>query len=88
MENSTTYNKAQERVEAKQGFYFHLAAFIIVGALLVAVDMSSSPGETWVQWPLMGWGIGMLLHALSVFVFGGASSYTERMMEKELKRHP
>lgn len=86
MEDQAIYNKARERVEAKQGFYVHLAVYVIVGVLLVAIDLSMTPEYTWVQWPLVGWGIGVLFHALGVFVFRGRSALTERMIEKELGR--
>jgi len=88
MEDQDVYNRARERVEAKLGFYIHLAVYVIVGVLLVALDVSTSPGYTWAQWPLMGWGIGLLFHALGVFVFRGRSAFTERMIEKELGRDP
>ena len=87
MGNQDEYTRARERVEARLGFYTHLAVYIIVGALLVAIDISTSPA-TWVQWPLMGWGIGVLFHALNVFVFRGRSAFTERMIEKELGKDP
>ncbi len=84
MENQDAYNRAKERVEAKLGFYTHLAVYIIVGGLLVAIDIRTSPGYTWAQWPLMGWGIGVLFHALYVFVFRSRSAFTERMIEEEI----
>lgn len=88
MENQDAYNRANERVEAKLGFYIHLAVYVIVGVLLVVIDVSTSPKDTWAQWPLMGWGVGVLFHALGVFAFKGRSGLTERMIEKELGRDP
>lgn len=88
MEEQSVYNRARERAEAKQGFYVHLTIYAIVGALLVAIDVSASSGSSWAQWPLMGWGIGLLFHALSVFAFRGRSALTERMIERELERGP
>lgn len=45
-----------------QGFLIHLIVYLAVNALLFVIDMLTSPGEYWFQWPLVGWGIGILGH--------------------------
>jgi len=86
MENQQQYQKAKDRVEAKIGFYTHLAVFILVNALLIYLNYTTSPGYLWFKWPLFGWGIGLLFHALGYFLFSDGSSFKERMIEKELKK--
>lgn len=86
MENQDAYQSAKKRAEAKLGFYIHLTVYVIVGVLLVAINLSMSSGYIWAMWPLMGWGIGLLFHALGVFVFYGRSAVTEQMIERELGR--
>jgi hypothetical protein len=86
MENQEAYQKAKARVEAKLGFYIHLAVYVGVNILLVIVNLLSSPQYLWFKWPLIGWGIGLCFHALGVFVFSGGASIKERMIEKEMKR--
>lgn len=88
MEDQLIYSQARRRVEAKIGFFIHLAVYAIVGVLLVAIDFSTSPGITWAHWPILGWGVGVLFHALGVFVFRGESRFKERMIERELGRSP
>ena len=78
------FETAKERVEQKLGFYIHLAVFVLVNALLTAIDLMTSPGQLWFFWPLGGWGIGVVLHAVKVF--GNASSLKQRMIERELAR--
>ena len=56
--------KAAQRVEAITGFYIHLVVFVLVMALLLAVNWLGTPDIWWVQWPFLGWGIGVLVHAL------------------------
>ncbi len=46
-----------------KGFRIHFIVFAAVNALLFVVDMLTSPGTYWFQWPLIGWGIGILGHA-------------------------
>ena len=64
------YQKAKERVEAIKGFYIHLTVYAVVNLILFSINMIVSPDSLWFFWPLMGWGIGIAFHALSVFGFG------------------
>jgi hypothetical protein len=59
--------RAQERVYEITGFYLHLAVFVVVIIGLFFVNMATDPGDWWVQWVVLGWGIGVLTHALAVF---------------------
>jgi len=83
------YQLAKKRVEAKIGFYIHLIIFIFVNGILAMVDVLASPEKLWFYWPLCGWGIGVLLHAIGVFYHpkhaNTGSSFKERLIEKELK---
>jgi len=57
---------ARRRVEAETGFYIHAAIYVAVMSLLLVLNILL--GSTWwVQWPLIGWGIGLALHAWLVF---------------------
>ena len=86
MENQEAYQRAKKRAEAKLGFYIHLAVYIAVNILLIIINLSTSTQYFWFKWPLIGWGIGVLFHALSVFVFSGGSAIKEKMIEKEMKK--
>ena len=78
----------RQRVRRERGFYIHATVFVAVMALLFAIDHFTSPGKYWVQWPLLGWGIGLALHALAVF--GGFSplgaDWERRKVEERLSR--
>ena len=56
---------------ARRGFYIHLVAYMMVNALLVGINLATNPDRLWFQWPLMGWGIGVLAHGAAVFAFTG-----------------
>ena len=88
MENQEAYEKAKKRVEARIGFYVHLAVYVGVNVLLVIINLSASPEYLWFKWPLMGWGIGLFFHGMSIFVFSGRRlrEAKERMIEEEMKR--
>ncbi len=59
-------DRARRKVEAITGFYIHFAAFVIVLAILFALNVATDP-EWWVQWVFIGWGIGVVAHAWVVF---------------------
>ena len=86
MENQEAYLRAKKRVEVKFGFYIHLAIYIAVNTLLIAINLSTYSQYLWFKWPLIGWGIGVLFHALGVFVFSGQSGIKERMIEREMRK--
>ena len=60
------YLAAKAHVAALKGFYIHLIVFVAVILGLGLADYASG-GSWWVQWPLIGWGIGILGHAFLVF---------------------
>ena len=72
------YLKAKERVETLRGFYIHLTVYVIVNLGLFFINMMTSPETLWFIWPLMGWGIALVLHALRVFVERPGSSWEEK----------
>ena len=60
------YLAAKAHVSALIGFYIHLGVFVTVMLGLFVIN-SASDGPWWVQWPLLGWGLGVLGHAYLVF---------------------
>ena len=58
--------RAKQQVAAIKCFYVHVLVFLLVIAGLLGLNlMLGSPG--WVQWPFLGWGIGLATHAFCVF---------------------
>jgi len=84
MENQEAYQRAEKKVEAKFGFYSHLAVYMAVNTLLIVINLSTSPKYLWFKWPLIGWGIGLFVHALSVFFI--SARFKEQMVEKEMEK--
>lgn len=86
MVDQEAYERAKGRVEAKIGFFIHLAVYIVVNSLLIIINISTVPQYLWFKWPLIGWGIGLIFHALGVFFFSNGSIIKERLIEKEMKK--
>ena len=64
------YQKAKKRVEEIRGFYAHLVSYVLVNSLLFLVNITTSPSVLWFYWPFLGWGIGIVVHAVWVFGLG------------------
>ena len=70
MDNDQQYLRAKRSVKSIKGFYLHLLIFVLVMTLLVVINAVTG-GRWWVQWPFIGWGIGVAAHAVAVFGSGG-----------------
>lgn len=70
------------RVEAKLGFYIHLAVYSVINVILFFIWWSTS-GFPWFVLPLLGWGVGLFAHFLHVFA---QINITDRMVEKEYQK--
>ena len=88
MENEETYQRATRRVEAKIGFYIHLAVYVGVNILLIVINLVTAPQYLWFRWPLIGWGIVIFFHGMSTFFFTGRKfrEIKDRMIQEEIKR--
>jgi hypothetical protein len=75
---------ARRRAGAKLGFYIHLVAYVVVNCFLVAINLTYTPQRLWFFWPLLGWGIGIVFHA--IFGLGAGSAMRERMVQREAER--
>ncbi len=76
---------AARKAEALLGFYIHLACFGAVMLLLLGLNFTDP--EWWVQWPFLGWGLGVVAHWWAVL--GGGSEMIARWHSRkvyELKR--
>jgi len=79
---------AFNQVRKLKGFYIHLAQYVLVIALLTVINALTTPNRWWVQWVIMGWGVGVLFHWLQISerfsLFG--SKWEKEQVEKRLGR--
>ena len=59
--------RAAKQFKAIRGFYIHCFVYVLVALLLVLVNVLTG-GKMWAQWPIIGWGIGVVAHAYMAFV--------------------
>ena len=81
------YLTAKAYVGAVKGFYIHFFVFVVVMAGLFALDYTDS-ASWWVQWPFIGWGLGILGHAYLAFSTGrnSESKWEQRKIKEKLSK--
>lgn len=78
------YEKAAKRVEELKGFYGNLISYCIFIPFLFFVNYMTSPKYWWAFWPMFGWGIGVVAHAIQVFGIG--RDWEEKQIRKYMQR--
>ncbi|MGJ5675855.1 MAG: 2TM domain-containing protein [Nostochopsis sp.] len=50
-----------------KGFLAHLISFLAVNSFLILLNLFTTPSYFWAIFPLLGWGLGLFFHGLSVY---------------------
>ena len=79
--------RARKHVRAVRSFYVNASMYATIIPILWAVNLTMG-GEIWAHWSMIGWGIGLSIHGLSVFAersfFGIA--WEEKKVEELMAR--
>jgi hypothetical protein len=75
--------RARRRVGLKLGWYTHALIYALVNAGLIALDAANG-GYRWSVFPLAGWGLGLAIHGLVVFV-ALRDGWRERLIAAEVE---
>lgn len=82
MDEQDRRQAAIERIKAKRDFGTHLVAYLVVNGFLIGVWYFTNTAYFWPIWPLLGWGIGLVLHGWETF----RSPISEAAIEREMRR--
>lgn len=79
------YFRAKKHVDAIKSFYANLISYCVVIPFLMFINFKTSSEFQWFWFPMLGWGMGVMFHAIEVFGYG--KTWEERkireIMEKE-----
>lgn len=86
MDDSTLREAAIARLKEKRDFWTHLLTYVAVNTMLVVIwAMNNDGGNFWPVWPILGWGIGIVIHAWETFRRPLGEEAIRREMEKLAK---
>jgi hypothetical protein len=75
---------ARKHVKSQLGWYKHLAVYLLVNAFLISLSIWQD--RNWALFPLFGWGLGLVLHGVSVWFAGAGSNLRESMVARERQK--
>jgi uncharacterized membrane protein len=67
IEDADLRARALARLNKKREFFTHLFVYAVVNAVLIAIWAMTGATFFWPIFPLLGWGIGVVFHALDVY---------------------
>ena len=81
---SVAYQRASKRVKDLKEFYSNLISYCLVIPFLIFINLRFSSDYYWFWWPMLGWGLGLILNAIKVF--GISSNWEEKQIQKILDK--
>ena len=76
--------RAIKRLKKRRDFSGHLLVYVLVNAFLVVIWAMTNPdGFFWPVFPIVGWGIGVVLNAWDVY---RNDEFDEEQIRREIER--
>ena len=77
---------AHKRTRAKLAWYIHALVYVVVNLFIFAISRYGFGSRPWSVFPLLGWGLGLALHGISVFFLGAGAGLRDRLVQQERER--
>lgn len=74
------YLRAVARMQELKAFYSNVVAYAVVNPFLIFINYMTYWDYKWFWYPMVGWGIGVGIHAL--VTFGMGSNWEERKIKE------
>ncbi|RYF19156.1 MAG: 2TM domain-containing protein [Comamonadaceae bacterium] len=74
---------ARRRAGMKMGWFIHAGVYVAVNLLLAV--LSAMSGRHWAVFPAVGWGLGLVIHGVVVYVVAGGTFF-ESLVDHERQR--
>ena len=75
--------QAIKRLKKRRDFFAHLLVYVLVNAFIVAIWAVTSGGFFWPIFPMVGWGIGVVMNAWDVW---RPAEFSEAEITREIQR--
>jgi len=87
-ETDQKYLRARKRIAEIKGFYQHLFAYFLFTPFTIFINYKTYWDYKWFWFSVIGWGIGLVIHAFVVFVKKGVfgNNWEERKIEELMRK--
>jgi hypothetical protein len=82
-EDTELRGRAIKRLKKRREFATHLLVYVLVNSAIVAVWATTSQGFFWPIFPMVFWGIGLVMNAWDVW---RGDTFTEEQISHEMDR--
>ncbi len=79
------YHRAIRIAKAKKKLRSHSIVTVVLVAFLLVINLMAG-GDPWFQWPMLGLGIPLIIHALVVYMKEHLENYEQKTVQKELRK--
>jgi uncharacterized ion transporter superfamily protein YfcC len=79
----TLRGRALRRLKKRRDFFAHLLVYVLVNAFIVVIWAVTSNGFFWPIFPMVGWGIGVVMNAWDVW---RGEEFSEEDIAREIQR--
>jgi hypothetical protein len=76
-------DRAVKQLKKRRDFAGHLLVYVLVNAFLIAIWAVTSSGFFWPIFPMVGWGIGVVMNAWDVW---HGEDFSEEAIAREMQR--
>ena len=83
-QHDTIEHQARRRAGMKMGWFIHAGVYVAVNALLAVLSLLS--GRHWAIFPALGWGLGLAIHGIVVFIATGGGGLQQRLVDSERRK--
>jgi hypothetical protein len=84
MQDQRLEHRARRRAAAKLGWYAHATIYLVVN--LALATLAFAQGRDWAVYPALGWGLGLAIHGVVVFIVTGGGGLLNRLVAHERRR--
>jgi hypothetical protein len=75
--------RAIKRLKKQRDFKAHVLVYVLVNASLVVIWAMAGAGFFWPVFPIVGWGIGVVMNAWDAY---GSEEFDEDRIRREMER--
>jgi uncharacterized ion transporter superfamily protein YfcC len=81
--DNTLRDRAVRRLKKRRDFFAHLLIYVLVNTFVVVIWAVTSSGFFWPIFPIVGWGIGVVMNAWDVW---HGDEFSEQEIAREIQR--